>query len=101
MGQSSWLKKLFEKKNDEEWLANLLEKNEIDADQHAFLKDLLEKRDSEESACGGCQETNSWWKNLYENKYDGHKPFWAKDGKQDAESDSDSDSESSSGDVFV
>jgi len=34
---------LFEKKNDEEWLANLVEKKEIDSEQHSFLKELLEK----------------------------------------------------------
>jgi hypothetical protein len=75
------LKKLFEKKNNGEWLSNLLEKKEIDADQHTFLKDLLAKRDQEEES----DETNQWWKNLSEKKWDGHVPYWAKDGKaQDA-----------------
>jgi len=81
-GQSSWLKKLFEKKNNEEWLSNLLEKKEIDSDQHTFLKDLLEKRDQEEA---GSDETNHWWNNLFDQKYDGHKPYWAKDGQQDVD----------------
>jgi len=79
--QTSWLKTLFEKKNDEEWLANLLEKNEIDSEQHSFLKELLEKRDAEEAACR-CDDTNLWWKNLFEKDFDGHKPYWAKDGQQ-------------------
>jgi hypothetical protein len=74
---SSWLKKLFEKKNNGEWLSNLLEKKEIDSDQHTFLKDLLAKRDQEESS----DDTNQWWKNLSEKKYDGHVPYWAKDGE--------------------
>jgi len=74
---SSWLKKLFEKKNNEEWLAHLLEKKEIDSEQHTFLKDLLAKRDAEEKSGS---ETNSWWKNVFEHKYDGHKPFWGKEG---------------------
>jgi len=81
-GQASWLKKLFEKKNNEEWLANLLEKKEIDSEQHTFLKDLLAKRDQEEKSSG---ETNAWWKNLFEKKFDGHKPYWAKDGQQETD----------------
>jgi len=79
-GQSSWLKKLFEKKNNDEWLSNLLEKKEIDSDQHSFLKDLLAKREQEE---GASDETNQWWGNLFDKKYDGHKPYWAKDGHQE------------------
>jgi len=75
-GQSSWLKTLFEKKNNEEWLKNLVEKKEIDADQHTFLKDLLAKRDQVEKS----DDTNKWWHNLFEKKFDGHVPYWAKEG---------------------
>jgi len=78
--QTAWCKKLFEKKNNEEWLSNLLEKKEIDSDQHSFLKDLLEKREQKE---GSSDETNQWWKNMFDQKYDGHKPFWAEDGHQE------------------
>jgi len=56
------LKTLFEKKNNEEWLKNLVEKKEIDADQHTFLKDLLAKRDQVEKS----DDTNKWWHNLFE-----------------------------------
>merc|ERR1712139_525937 len=43
------------------------------------MGDLLEKRDQQEKG----DETNSWWKNLFEKKFDGHVPYWAKEGHQD------------------
>jgi hypothetical protein len=76
--QSSWLKKLFEKKNNDTWLSTLVEKKEISTEQSAFLKDLLEKREKEESVVEKKHDsTNQWWKNLFDQKYNGHKPFWA------------------------
>merc|ERR1712232_1271564 len=54
----AWLKHLFEKKDHEKWLANSLEKGEIDDKQHEFIQDLLEKRDQSES-----DRTSQWWKN--------------------------------------
>merc|ERR1712100_657910 len=57
--QTAWCKKLFEKKNNEEWLSNLLEKKEIDSDQHSFLKDLLEKREKEEGSSDSSSSDSS------------------------------------------
>merc|ERR1711977_626123 len=56
------------------------EKKEIDSEQHTFLKDLLDKRDKEEK---NGDATSKWWHNLFEKKFDGNVPYWAKDGHQD------------------
>jgi len=70
--QSAWIKNLFDKKDHEQWLNNLLEKNEITSEQHGFIKGLLEKREESDS-------TAEWWKNIFEGKHNGKKPYWAKD----------------------
>jgi len=74
---------LFEKKDHEKWLANLLEKGEIDDKQHEFIQDLLEKREQSES-----DRTSEWWKNLFEEKFNGAKPFWAKETTEKVEEES-------------
>lgn len=53
-------------------MKNLLEKKEIDETQHGFIKNLLEKRDEEDDS------TNDWWKNIFDKKFSGKKPYWAK-----------------------
>jgi uncharacterized membrane protein YgcG len=71
---AAWMKHLFAKKNNSHWLKVLLEKKEITSEQHEWISELLAKREEEKS-----DETDVWWKNLFEKKYSGAKPFWGKD----------------------
>jgi hypothetical protein len=74
-GFDSWISRLFDKKDNKVWLANLKETHEIDADQEMKLADLLENHAAEFEAD---DQTARWWKNLPEQKWNGCVPFWSK-----------------------
>jgi hypothetical protein len=73
-GFNSWMKGLFDKKDNAAWLKNLLEKNMINDENAVKLSEVLE----EHAMSLDGDETARWWKNLSEAKWNGCVPFWSK-----------------------
>lgn len=54
---SSWISQMFEPKDDEAWLRDLVSKSEISFSQYKYFKILLHEKPVEDMA-----EADRWWK---------------------------------------